>query len=138
MADVNETTVVRIRRSKGEVVQDCTYYIGRRCNQGGWRLPPSPYQNPYPVKKYGLKESLDLYAKYLYSSSLIDRVEELRGHTLGCWCRPGVCHGDVLLIVLRRTRFVNQLKVLPTLDDVLDDIKRVNRSHFSGYYPSPE
>ena len=30
------TTVVRLRRAQGVVVQDCDVYIGRACQQGGW------------------------------------------------------------------------------------------------------
>lgn len=39
------TTVVRLRRSKGQVVQDCTLYIGRACYRGGWTLPQSKWYN---------------------------------------------------------------------------------------------
>jgi len=31
-----------------------------------------------------------------YKPSLIDRIAELRGRALGCWCAPEACHGDVL------------------------------------------
>ena len=27
---------------------------------------------------------------------LLDDIHELRGKTLGCWCAPQACHGDVL------------------------------------------
>lgn len=27
---------------------------------------------------------------------LLDALDELRGKTLGCWCAPRRCHGDVL------------------------------------------
>jgi len=28
-------------------------------------------------------------------------VENLRGETLGCWCKPKACHGDVIVDYLR-------------------------------------
>lgn len=34
-------------------------------------------------------------------------VEELRGETLGCWCKPKPCHGDVILAYLRGNLDVN-------------------------------
>lgn len=30
-----------------------------------------------------------------------EAVENLRGETLGCWCKPKSCHGDVILAYLR-------------------------------------
>ena len=38
------------------------------------------------------------YAKMiLLSNSLSNSLQELSGQTLGCWCAPKLCHGDVLL-----------------------------------------
>ena len=34
---------------------------------------------------------------------LMKRLTELKGKTLGCWCKPNPCHGDVLV------RLVNEL-----------------------------
>jgi len=31
-----------------------------------------------------------------HKPSLTDRIDELRGKALGCWCAPESCHGDVL------------------------------------------
>ena len=27
----------------------------------------------------------------------MNSLHELKGKQLGCWCKPGVCHGDVLV-----------------------------------------
>ena len=43
----HRTPVVRMRRHKGYVVQDCDVYIGRECRRGGWDLPASKWANPY-------------------------------------------------------------------------------------------
>lgn len=54
-------TVVRIKRSKGEIVQDCDVY-----NQGGWNLPESRWKNPYTISRYGSAEvCVRLYREYL-------------------------------------------------------------------------
>ena len=99
---VDSTSVVRIRRKGGEIVQDCDVYIGRRMTMGGWNLPESKWSNPYTVKKYGREEALKKYEKYVYESGLIDDIEELRGKVLGCWCYPEPCHGDILIRLLNK------------------------------------
>ena len=38
------TSVVRIRRHKGKIVQDCDVYIGRNMYMGGWQLILSDYK----------------------------------------------------------------------------------------------
>ena len=30
------------------------------------------------------------------SPKLVEKTSELRGKSLGCWCAPRMCHGDVL------------------------------------------
>ena len=91
--------VVHLKRKNGQVVQDCEVYIGRACNMGGWRLPQSKWHNPYPVKTYG-DQAIPMFEAYIRSSALINDIEELRGKTLGCWCSPNPCHGDILVKIL--------------------------------------
>lgn len=31
------------------------------------------------------------------SRSLMTKLRDLRDKTLGCWCKPGSCHGDLLV-----------------------------------------
>lgn len=95
------TSVVRIKRQGGRIVQDCDIYIGRACNMGGWNLSQSKWHNPYRIKDYSdINEVLRLYENYIRASPLIDQLEELRGKRLGCWCKPGPCHGDILVKLL--------------------------------------
>lgn len=72
-----------------------TLYIGRSMNMGGWKLSKSKWFNPFPVKQYGLEESLRRYEEYL-KDNLLDDLHELTGQHLGCWCKPNRCHGDIL------------------------------------------
>lgn len=99
------TRVVRIRRKGGAVVQNCDIYIGRACNMGGWKLPKSKWHNPYTVREAGsATEAVALYKEYIMKSpTLLRDLPELRGKTLGCWCKPGPCHGDVLVELLNAT-----------------------------------
>eukprot|EP00300_Choanocystis_sp_HF-7_P022954 c22602_g1_i1.p1 GENE.c22602_g1_i1~~c22602_g1_i1.p1 ORF type:complete len:158 (-),score=25.30 c22602_g1_i1:89-532(-) len=94
--------VVRLARKGGVVVQDCDVYIGRRLNMGGWRLSDSKWANPFAVKTAGSNEkACAKYEVYLRGNAeLMAALPELAGKTLGCWCKPAACHGDVLLRVL--------------------------------------
>ena len=71
-------------------------YIGRGSKWG----------NPYSHKEGTLakyvvgsrKEAIDKYEEYLLSSEeLVNSLSELKGKTLGCWCSPKSCHGEILL-----------------------------------------
>ena len=68
-------------------------YIGRNVVYVG--INGSKWANPYPVKKYGLDECLIKYEEHV-RTNLYDELDELSGKTLGCWCKPNKCHGDVL------------------------------------------
>lgn len=60
-------------------------YIGR----------PSKWGNPFSLDEYEREEAIALYEQHL-GQELIEDLPELRGKTLGCWCAPKPCHGDVL------------------------------------------
>ncbi len=65
----------------------------------------SPWGNPYKLANDtpGDRENaLRCYAHWLGKRSqawLLDRVGELQGLRLGCWCAPKLCHGDVLALL---------------------------------------
>ena len=92
-------SVVRIRRSKGVVVQGCDTYIGRAFSYGGWNLVRSKWANPFSIKEAGsVQAAVEQYRDHiLQSPRLLSALNELEGKTLGCWCKPGPCHGDVLV-----------------------------------------
>ncbi len=96
-------SVVRMKRSKGVIIQDCDVYIGRACNMGGWHLKASPYANPYKLKDYSRDESLRLYEQHIRNTAMLwDGLLELKGKVLGCWCDKDMpCHGHVLLKLIK-------------------------------------
>jgi len=63
-------------------------YIGR----------PSKWGNPFAIGKDSTREQvIAKYRHWLISqTALIAALPELKGKTLGCWCAPQACHGDVL------------------------------------------
>jgi hypothetical protein len=114
---MNETRVVKLKRSGGKIVQDCDVYIGRRINMGGWNLPQSKWANPFKLKdfeekygKEGMKRLQEAYYSYVVSKKeLIDSLPELDGKVLGCWCKKkesDPCHGDVLVDLIKLTKFM--------------------------------
>jgi len=86
--------LVRIRRNKSSIMQNCDLYIGRANNMGGWNLLQSKWANPFTIKKYGTAaKACDLYLNYIINSDLFHDLPELESKTLGCWCeRLMSCH----------------------------------------------
>ncbi len=82
------TRVVHCKREPYDV------YIGRRRG--------SVWGNPYVIGKDGDRETvIRKYREYLLSNpTLLAQLPELEGKTLGCWCAPKPCHGDVLVELL--------------------------------------
>lgn len=82
------TKVVHCKREPYDV------YIGR----------PSKWGNPFTFKAntiakfvVPLAEVLARYEAWLREQpELMSSLTELRGKTLGCWCKPKPCHGDIL------------------------------------------
>lgn len=67
-------------------------YIGR----------PSKWGNPFKVGVDGTREEvIDKYRQWIQTQpELMADLKELRDKTLGCWCKPKSCHGDVLVELL--------------------------------------
>lgn len=85
------TRVVHCKKEKYDV------YIGR----------PSKWGNPFShmpntLAKFRVKtreEAISEYREWITKGDgkhLLKDLHELRDKTLGCWCKPLSCHGDVL------------------------------------------
>jgi len=74
--------VVHCKRATHDV------YIGR----------PSKWGNPFVIGRDGTREQvIARYEQWLLEQpELVAALGELAGKTLGCWCAPRACHGDVL------------------------------------------
>ena len=78
--------VVHIKAEKPDV------YIGR----------PSKWGNPFPMKHERERaDVIESYRRWLHAEILAGRstladLRALDGKTLGCYCHPKPCHGDVL------------------------------------------
>ena len=85
------TRVVNIRNEKYDV------YIGRAGRgQDGY------FGNPFTVTaEQSRGASLDKYRAYFFDRIKNDidfckRINALKGKTLGCFCKPYPCHGDII------------------------------------------
>jgi ribA/ribD-fused uncharacterized protein len=67
-------------------------YIGR----------PSKFGNPFEIGRDGTREEVifkfKLYAKD--NPIVLRSLQELKGKTLGCHCRPEKCHGDAIIEII--------------------------------------
>lgn len=77
-----KTRVVHCKREAHDV------YIGR----------PSKWGNPFVIGRDGTRaQVIAMYLHWLQQQPhLMASLHELKGKTLGCWCKPHACHGDVL------------------------------------------
>jgi len=82
-------------------------YIGRSgvVFINGERFPKtvSKWANPFTVKEHGRDKCLELYKEYirkLIEKEGINEIMKLKNKTLGCWCKPDKCHGDILVEIL--------------------------------------
>jgi len=77
------TRVVHCKKESFDV------YIGR----------PSPWGNPFVIGRDGTRiEVIEKYRQWILTQpDLLARLPELKSKTLGCWCSPAACHGDVLV-----------------------------------------
>ena len=64
-------------------------YIGR----------PSKWGNPFQIGKDGTRdEVIEKFKNWILTQpNLLKDLHEIKGKTLGCWCKPKSCHGDVLV-----------------------------------------
>lgn len=57
------------------------------------------------------EEALSKYKEYVLNNpELIESLDELEGMTLGCFCKPEKCHGDILLELLTKKKLQKMLK----------------------------
>lgn len=73
--------------------EQCDVYIGRG----------SKFGNPYPINNIDDRVAvIDKYRSWLYhqikqGNITVEDILSLQGKTLGCYCKPKACHGDVIV-----------------------------------------
>ena len=86
-------------------VEDYDVYIGRsRGTRGFWGNPFSHKEGAQAKFKVATREAaISSYKSWLWQEIKAERITleqlaALDGKTLGCWCKPKSCHGDVLTV----------------------------------------
>lgn len=92
------TVVVNIK------TEPCDVYIGRNKKTGKFG-PGDPtgegyFGNPYSMQHNCRENAIKMYRTY-FALKIVDpefksKIESLRGKSLGCYCAPLPCHGDVI------------------------------------------
>ncbi len=87
-------------------------YIGRAgivfIDNGRYPKKDSIFCNPFKLGKDGTREEvLQRYKLYIKDKlkknpELIKELLSLKGKTLGCWCKPESCHGDILVELIEQ------------------------------------
>lgn len=51
------------------------------------------------------EEAISKYREWILTQpNLLNDLHELKDKTLGCWCKPKSCHGDVLLELIKERK----------------------------------
>ena len=97
-------------------------YVGRgRCPKTGQL---SKWGNPYSHKEETLAEfkvetrdeAVKKYEEYLLQNEeLMLSLYELKYKTIGCWCKPKSCHGDIL------KKYVDRLEDMDKRNELLNE-----------------
>jgi len=68
-------------------------YIGR----------PNKWGNPFSIGKDGTRvDVIKKYEQWIRNNpNLLKDLHELKGKVLGCWCAPKLCHGDILIKLVK-------------------------------------
>jgi hypothetical protein len=65
----------------------------------------SIWGNPFVIGPDGTRHQvIEKYRAWIQTQPhLMAQVPMLKGKTLGCWCKPQACHGDVLVELVHAT-----------------------------------
>src|SRR3989344_1262105 len=88
---------------------EANVYIGRKgvvfVNKTRYPKHNSVWSNPYKITNRESREDvLKKYREYIINKieleGLHEKLLELKGKNLGCWCKPEECHGDILVSLI--------------------------------------
>lgn len=76
-------------------------YIGRGSKWG------NPFSHIYGKGIYcsTREKAIARYEEYILNKpELLKDLHELKGKTLGCYCKPKACHGDILIKLIKELK----------------------------------
>ena len=76
-------------------------YIGRKTKL----LEESKWHNPFRFTNENSRRiAVNKFERDIRSNTdLLKDIQQLRGKTLGCWCKPKACHGNVILKLIQES-----------------------------------
>lgn len=80
-------------------------YIGRPSK---WGNPFTHIKDGKTLAKYIVntrEEAVEAYREWIINGEgkyLLDYLDDLKDKTLGCWCKPHACHGDILVELVNK------------------------------------
>ncbi len=95
------TRVVNVKKEPYDV------YIGR----------PSNLQNPYHIGADGTREDvIEKHREYVFARiarepKFLDDILALKDKTIGCFCEPLACHGDLYVWICDEANLFSDLRV---------------------------
>jgi hypothetical protein len=113
--EAGRTVVVNVRR------EDADVYVGRNHPKAP-QLPGRDgfFGNRMKDQKYIEPFVEDFFKRLLHEPGFIDRMKELDGKRLGCWCYPNMCHAMIYSVWCNCTAF-EQRRIVKMAKDNLDD-----------------
>lgn len=91
-----ETKVVNLYHDKYDV------YIGRKSK---WGNPFTHLNKDKTLAEFQVdtrEEAINSYEEWIRNNpELMNSLHELKGKTLGCFCKPKSCHGDILVKLIK-------------------------------------
>ncbi len=119
-------SIVNIKNSEYDV------YIGRANSY--YDLDESIFHNPFPIgNQYSRDLAILKYRLYINSQpNLLRELPSLKDKTLGCWCSPLKCHGDVLKELAESKNVKNWFSNMLPLDNpfIYQDIEYKTSENF--------
>jgi hypothetical protein len=99
----------RVLNLHHELLGDAVY-VGPSYKARG--LTGSPFANPFAIGRDTTRaEAVENYRQWLLEQpALLDRLHELRGRRLACWCSPAACHADVLIELVDADELLDELE----------------------------
>jgi hypothetical protein len=117
----------RIVNLRHEELGDAVY-VGRANPRRG--LAESIFANPYRVDVDGTRaEAIEKYRSWLLGrQELLERLRDLRGRRLACWCSPEPCHAGVLVELVDADQVLDDLAAAGVAVEAVDGRLRLSPS----------
>lgn len=122
--DDANTRLINIRNHSTDMVD---VYVGDETDSTTFEM--SQFRNPFDKAEKGREGAVNHYMVYFYRRYLSEKefrksVHGLDGKTLGCWCYPRKCHGEIIVDLLNVYHNDGLAGVVEHISENLDEIEK--------------